>query len=81
MITQFERINNVQVNVFQYPNRDLIPMIDSKFESSDNFVMDLIFSYKPGMHHLVLIKDLLRFVAEFQSKNFEISCSCAINVS
>ena len=42
MIPQFERLNNVQVYVFQYQKGDLIPMIVSKFESSDNFIMDLL---------------------------------------
>ena len=66
MIPQFERLNNVQVNVFQYQKGDLIPMIVSKFESSDNFTMELLLLYEPGMHHFVLIKDLLRFVCEIR---------------
>ena len=70
MIPQFERLNNVQVNVFQYQKGDLIPMIVSKFESSDNFIMDLLLLYEPGMHHFVLIKDLLRFVCEVRKQKF-----------
>ena len=41
MVPQFEQLNNVQVNVFQYQKGYLIPMIVSKFESSDIFIMDL----------------------------------------
>ena len=70
MIPQFERLNNVQVNVFQYQKGDLIPMIVSKFESSDIFIMDLLLLYEPGMHHFVLIKDLLRFVCEVRKQKF-----------
>ena len=68
MIPQFARLNNLQVNVFQYQNGDLIPMIVSKFASSDNFIMDLLLLYEPGMHHFVLIKDLLRFVCEVRKQ-------------
>ena len=53
---QFEQPDNVQVNVFQYQNGDLIRMIFSKFESSNNFIMDLLLIYEPGMDHFVLIK-------------------------
>ena len=42
MIPQFERLNNVQVNVFQYQNGDLIPIIVSKLECSDHFNMSLL---------------------------------------
>ena len=64
MIPQFDRLKNFQVNVFQYQKRDLIPVIVSMFESSDNFTMDLLLLYEPGMQHFVLVKDLLRFVRE-----------------
>ena len=46
-------------------------MIVSKFESSDNFIMDLLLLYEPGMHHFVLIKDLLRFVCEVRKQKFQ----------
>ena len=32
MISQIERLNNVQINVFQYQKRDFIPIIVSKPE-------------------------------------------------
>ena len=67
MIPQFERLNNVQVNVFQYQKGDIIPMIFSKFKRSDNFIMDLLLLYEPGMHHFIVIKDLLRFVCDVRN--------------
>ena len=67
---QFERLNNVQVNVFQYQKGDLIPNIVSKFESSDNFIRDLLLLYEPGMHHFVLIKNLLPFLCEVRKQKF-----------
>ena len=56
--------------MFQYQKGDLFPMIFSKFESSDNVIMELFLLYEPGMHHFVLIKDLLRFVCEVQKQKF-----------
>ena len=47
-------------------------MIVSKFESSDNFIMDLLLLYEPGMHHFVLIKDLLQFVCEVRKQKVRI---------
>ena len=32
--------------------------------------MDLLLLYEPGMHHFVLIKDLLRFVCEARKQKF-----------
>ena len=46
MIPQFERLNNIQVNVFQYQKGDRIPMIVSKFESSRN--APLCFDKRPA---------------------------------
>ena len=43
IISQLERLNNVQVKVFQYQKGDLIPIIVSKLEKSDNLVMELLF--------------------------------------
>ena len=38
-------------------------MTVSKFDSSGDFIMDLLLYYEPGMHHFVLL-DLLRTVCE-----------------
>ena len=43
IISHLERLNNVQVNVFQYQKGDLIPIIVSNLEKSDKFVMELLF--------------------------------------
>ena len=67
-IPRVERLNIVQVNLFQYQKGDLISMIVLKFGSSDNFIMDLLLLYEPGMHHFVLKKDLLQFVCEVRKQ-------------
>ena len=69
-IPQIERLRNFQLNVSQYQKGDLIPMIDSKFEISDNFIVDLLLLYEPGRHHFVLINDLLQFVCEVRKQKF-----------
>ena len=33
--------------------------------------MDLLLLYEPGMHHFVLIKDLLRYVCEVRKQKFQ----------
>ena len=78
--SQIERLRNFQLNEFQYQKRYLIPMIVSNFESSDNFIMDLLLLYEPGRHHFVLIKDLLQFVCEVRKQKSEVFCSCAVTV-
>ena len=69
-IPQIERFRNFQLKVSQYQKGDLIPTIDSTFEISDIFIVDLLLLYEPGRHHFVLINDLLQFVCEVRKQKF-----------
>ena len=60
-IPKFERFNNVQVNVFHYRKKTLIPVLISKNRDS-RFVIDLLLLTDGQRHHYVLIKDLKVFV-------------------
>ena len=56
-IPRFEKANKVQVNVFQYRQKNLIPILISK-QNEFRFVLDLLLVTNGQTHHYVLIKDL-----------------------
>ena len=60
-IPKFEKTNKVQVNVFQYDKKNLIPLLISKQEDF-RFILDLLLLTDGQTHHYVLIKDLKTFV-------------------
>ena len=59
-ILEFEKLNDVQVNMFGYANGQLFPLKISPYESE--FVMDLLLLYDGDHHHYVLITDLVKVV-------------------
>ena len=76
-IPEFEKLNDVQGNVFGYENGQLFPLEISSYESE--FVMDLLLLYDDDHHHNVLIThlvnvfcDILTFVSVIGS--VEIAC-------
>ena len=58
-IDKFETLNDVEVNVFGFENRDLFPIRVSKVTTSE-LSFDLLLLYENDKHHYVLIKDLCR---------------------
>ena len=65
-ILEFEKPNDVQVNVFGYDNRQLYPLKVSPYESE--FVMDLL--YDDDHHHYVLITHLVKVVCYVRRNDF-----------
>ena len=59
-IEKFETLNDVEVNVFGFENRDLFPMRVSK-KSTSSLTLDELLLCESDKHHYVLIKDLTRF--------------------
>ena len=59
-ILEFEKLNDVPINVFGYNNGQLFPLKISSHESE--FVMDLLLLYDGDHHHYVLITDLVKVV-------------------
>ena len=59
-ILEFEKLNDVQVNVFGYNNGQFFPLKISSYES--DLVMDLFLLYDGDHHHYVLITDLVKVV-------------------
>ena len=61
----FEQLNDMRVNVFQYQKGDLLPMYLSKRPYNESnieneiFDKDLLLLYEPARHHYVLITDFL----------------------
>ena len=60
-IPKFEKTNKVQVNIFQYHKKNLIPLLISK-QKDFRFTLDLLLLTDEQTHHYVLIKDLRVFV-------------------
>ena len=69
-ILEFEKLNDVQVNVFGYDNGQLFPLKVSSYESE--FVMDLLLLYYGDYHHYVLITDLVKSFDTYDVLNFVI---------
>ena len=66
----FEKLNDVQVNVFGYKNGQLFPLKISSYESE--FVMDLFLLYDHDHHHYVLITHLEKSFATYDVLTFVI---------
>ena len=60
-IDRFQKLNEVQINVFRFEGKDLVPLKVSKEYS--NFVMDLLIISEGCTHHNVLITDLKHFAS------------------
>ena len=67
-ILEFEKLNDVQVNVSGYDNGQLFPLKVLSYESE--FVMDLLLLYDGDHHHSVLITDLLKVVCYVRRIDF-----------
>ena len=67
-ILEFEKLNDVQVNVFGYDNGQLLPLEILSYESE--FVMDLLLLYDGDYHHYVLISDLVKVVCYVRRIDF-----------
>ena len=65
-IDRFEKLNEVQVNVFRFEEKDLVPLRVSKYDS--DLVMDLLLLSEVGTHHYVLITDLKNFADFVKNK-------------
>ena len=68
-IVKFETLNDVDVNVFAFDNRDLFPMRMSK-KSTSSLTLDILLLYESDKHHYVFIKDLTRFFGFIKNKEF-----------
>ena len=67
-ILEFEKLNDVQVNVFGYDNGQLFSL---KFSSNESeFVMELLLLYDGDHHHYVLITDLVKVVGYVRRIDF-----------
>ena len=69
-IDKFETLNDVEVNVFGFENRDLFPMRVSKRTTSE-LSLDLLLLYENDKHHYVLIKDLCRLFCFIKNIKFK----------
>ena len=68
-IDKFETLNDVEVNVFGFENRDLFSMGVSK-KSISSLLLDFFLLYESDKHHYVLIKDFTRFFCFIKDKRF-----------
>ena len=64
-IPRFENLNIVQVNVFRYQKKGLIPLRISKKQDFP-FILDLLLLSDGQAYHYVLIKDLKLFVSNIR---------------
>ena len=64
-IERFQKLK-VQVNVFRFENKDLVPLRISKFKS--RFIMDLLLLSEGTSNHYVLIVDLKSFINFLRKK-------------
>ena len=69
-IDKFETLNDVEVNVFGFENRDLFPMRVSKRTTSE-LSLDLLLLYENDKNHYVLIKDLCRLFCFIKNIKFK----------
>jgi len=60
-IEAFEKINNVQVNIFQYEQKNLVPLKVSQ-RKDVNLIMDLLLLSDGSAYHYVLILDLKNLI-------------------
>ena len=60
-IHQFEIMNDVQVNVFQFSKGDLLPMYVSNNRNIEP-TMDLLLLFNEDVHHYVFINNLIKQV-------------------
>ena len=67
-IDKFETLNDVEVNVIGFENRNLFPMRLSK-KSYSSLILDILPIYESNNHHYVLINDLNRFFCFIRKKN------------
>ena len=67
-ILEFEKLNDVKVNVFGYDNGQLFPLKISSYESE--FVMNLLLLYDGDPYHYVLITDLVKVVCYVRRFDF-----------
>ena len=56
-IPRFQNLNKVQINVFRYRKKDLIPLRTSKRQELP-FILDFLFLRDGQVYHYVLIQDL-----------------------
>ena len=68
-IHQFEIMNDVQVNVFQFSKGDLLPMYVSNNVNIEP-TMDLLLLFNEDVHHYVLINNLIKLVCTVKEKQF-----------
>ena len=66
-IPRFENLNKVQVNVFRYQKKDLIPLRISKRQELP-FILDLLLLSDGQAYHYVLIKDLKILVSNLKQQ-------------
>ena len=80
-IDRFEKLNEVQVNVFRFEEKDLVPLRVSKYDR--DFVRDLLLLSEGRTHHYVLITDLKHFpnfVKNKQSRSRDEKCKNCFHV-
>ena len=65
-IDRFQKLNEFQVNVFRFEEKDLVPLRVSKFDS--DFVRDFLLISEGGTHHYALITDLKHFANFVKNK-------------
>ena len=68
-IDRFEDLNQVQVNVFRYEKKALLPLRISKHKDF-NFVLDLLLLSNGNTHHYVLITDLYKLICSVRGKSY-----------
>ena len=68
-IHQFEIMNDVQVNVFQFSKGDLLPMYLSNNRNIEPTI-DLPLLFNEDVHHYVLINNLIKLVCTVKEKQF-----------
>ena len=67
-IDKFETLNDVEVNVIGFENRNLSSMRLSK-NSYSSLTLDILPTYESDKHHYVLFNDLNRFFSFIRKKN------------
>ena len=68
-IHQFEIMNDVQVDVFQFSKGDLLPMYVSNNKNIEP-TMDILLLFNEDVHHYVLINNLIKLVCLVKEKQF-----------
>ena len=62
-------MNDVQVNMFQFSKKDLLPMYVSNNKNIEP-TMDIQLLFNKNVHHYVLINNLIKLVCTLKNKQF-----------